>query len=199
MKRVIAFIIVLVISNMAFAQQDFKSDTIQNSSVNKKSPAKRYQGIIETGYSWGLGEWGQSVFRFNVIVAIRLPHYSIGIGTGFSILNQYQYQFNGIRFDYQVPIFLDNRIYFSNKRIRPYLAFGIGLSIVTHDMQADRSLFLNSSTGIFWKISDKISLIIGIVYESYKIGYGTYSPPYYLFSYFNEKSNSLGINIGISF
>lgn len=193
MKKVIAFIIVLAISNMAFAQQDFKSDATQNSSVNKKSPAKRYQGIIETGYSWGLGEWGQSVFRFNAINAIKLPHYSIGIGTGFSILNQYQNQFNAIRFHYQVPIFLDNRIYFSNKRIRPYLAFGIGLSIVAHDMLGDLSLFLNSSTGIFWKISDRVSLIIGIAYESYNIKYEDIPKKY------SKYSNSLGFNIGISF
>ena len=207
MKKVIAFIIVLAIGNIAFAQQDFKSDTTQDSSVNKKSPAMPYQGIIETGYSWGLGEWGQSIVRANFINGIRLPHYSIGIGFGLSALNNSTWgdeiakEDSVINFHYQVSIFLDNRIYLSKKRIRPYLAFGIGLSIVAYDMLGDISLFLNSSTGILWKISDRVSLIIGIAYESYKIGYEvkTYSPPYYLYSDYYERSNSLGINIGILF
>lgn len=181
---------------MAFAQQDSKSDTAQNGTINRNSTANQYQGIIETGYSWGLGEWGQSVFRLNVINSIRLPHYSIGIGTGFSILNRQQNQLNGIRFDYQVPIFLDNRIYFSNKSVRPFLAFGIGLSIVAHDMLADLSLFLNSSTGIFWNISDSVSLIIGISFESYTIKYDDGPDGA---TKINRQSISLGPSIGISF
>ena len=207
MRKVIAFIIVLAVSNTAFAQQDSKSDTTQNNSVNKKSSTLHYQVILETGYSWGLGEWGQSVFRFNGIFGIRLPHYSIGLGSGFSTLHNkstgdYKTMVDTMmRFKYQVPVFLDQRIYFSNKRIRPYLAFGIGMSILNWEMISDISLFINSSTGIFWKISDKVSLIIGIAFESYNIKYDVkeYNPPYYLTTTFEEKSNALGLNIGVSF
>jgi hypothetical protein len=194
MKRIIAFIIIMIISNMAFSQQEIRPDTVPNDSVNKKSNPLIYQGIFESGYSLGIGEWGQSVFRLNGIVAIRLPHYSIGLGTGFSIVNRNENQFDGMRFNYMVPIFLDNRVYFSIKKVQPYLSAGIGLSFIAHNMLADYSLFINSSTGIFWKISDSASLIIGIAIESYKIQYEPGKADNYA-----KQSISLGPNIGISF
>ena len=216
MKKVIAFIIVLTISNMVFAQQSFTSDTTQNSPVNKKSPKIRYQGIIETGYSWGVGEWGKSVFRLNVINGISLPNYSLGIGTGISSRvndtwgsDNYNID-SSMHFNFLVPFYLDNRIYFPNKKIRPYLAFGLGFAFIEYttigffNYGFYKNLFLNSSIGIFWKISERVSLITGIVYESYNIDYEiriTYPYPYYYSysRYFTERSRSLGFNFGISF
>jgi len=190
MKKTIALIIILIISNIAYSQQDVQPDTSQNNSGNNKSKVNNNQLIIETGYSWGIGEWGQSVFRLNFINSLKFSCYSVGIGTGFSILNRSQNQYDNIRFNYQVPIFLDNRVSFSKKRIRPYLSFGIGLSFVSHAMLADLSLFINSSTGVSWKINDKVSLIMAIAYESYNVKYD-HAP--------TRLSHSLGFSTGISF
>lgn len=190
-------VIVLSFYSISYAQQGLGTDTVQrqvqDSSINRKISANNYQGILEGGYAWGLGEWGRSVFRLNAVNAIRLSNYSIGFGLGFSILNHNQNQYDNIRFEYQVPIYIDNRLYFSKRRLQPYLAFGFGLSIVAHDMLADLSLFLNSSTGVFWKISERISLVIGIAYESYNIKYDSFPRKY------SKLSNAIGVNAGISF
>jgi hypothetical protein len=194
MKKIIIFIIALIISNMAFSQHDAKPDTMPDDSASRKSSPLHYQGILESGYSFGIGEWGHSVFRLNGIASIRFLHYSIGIGTGFSVVNQNENRYDGMRFSYMVPIFIDNRVYFSSKKVRPYLSAGIGLSFIAHDMLADLSLFLNSSAGLFWKISDNASLIIGISIETYKIRYIPDNTVNYA-----KQSISLGPCIGISF
>ena len=204
--KTIAFIVVLVLSNFAFPQQVPKSNTTrgqnQNNPDSNKVVSIHYQGIIEMGYGWGLGKWGQSSPRINIINGFRLPHYSLGIGMGVRgfYSNELEPAYD-IKHDVYIPIFLDNRIYFSGKRLSPYLALGIGGAFGFGDVfeSSFSSLFLNSSAGICLKISGKVALNIGIAFEVYKIEYGFSLDDFPYYDYTQEYTGSLGINAGISF
>ena len=110
-----------------------------------------------------------------------------------------------------VPIFLDNRIEFFRGKLRPYLSLGFGVSIISGGfslmggMTLYTSLFLNSSLGVKWMVSEKISLFAGIAYESFDVHYtelvkmNGYSYPVTYQKYFKEKSNSFGLTIGFGF
>lgn len=184
-------IILLIINSLIYAQENASSGSLSDTTKNAKSNKGVYQGIIEGGYCWGIGEWGQSVFRMNLINSIRFGHYAVGAGTGFSILNKQQNEHYPIRFKYMVPVYLDNRLFFAGKNIQYHLDLGVGISFVSFDMLADLSLFLNASTGIGIRVSDKIFLVVGIYGESFNIRYESEDPP--------KNSVTIGPTIGISF
>lgn len=184
-------IILMIINMLAHAQENPAPGSPADSIKDKNGNKGLFQGVIEGGYCWGLGEWGQSVFRMNMINSIRFGHYAVGVGTGFSILNKQQNEHYPIRFKYMVPVYLDNRLIFAGKKILYHLDFGAGISFVAFDMLADLSLFLNTSTGVGWKISDKISLMVGIYCESFNITYERYDPP--------KNSITIGPTVGILF
>lgn len=197
MKKITLILFSLALLNLAQAQQHPAPDSTQTPARDTTTTEifipKRYVGIIETGYAWGLGEWGISVYRVNVVNGIKFSFCSVGFGAGFSIPDRSRDLSESIRFDYLVPFYLDTRFFIPDQRITPYLAFGIGLSILHHKMLGDLSLFMNASSGISWKISKDMALIIGIAYESYNIKYDNL-PKKYL-----RYSHALGFNIGISF
>lgn len=96
MKKVIFFLILLAFTYMAFAQQYNTSDSTQERTQNtliKKEEIWKYKGILETGYSIGLGEFGQSYFMGNFINSIAKSNYSIGIGAGLRVFGVLSTQF----------------------------------------------------------------------------------------------------------
>jgi hypothetical protein len=194
------FILVLlfILCRIGYPQQDpltsVSQQDIADSAATSDEIKIKYQGIIEAGYSWGLGEWGQSTYRFVMVNALRISHYSIGIGFGFSKLDHDESEEYAIRFEYQVPLYLDNRFYLTRSGLQPYISFGAGVSFVNHQMVADVSPYLNATAGIFWKISDHVSLNAGVMCASYTI---KYEEKYV--GIFEHKSTTLGPFVGIAF
>lgn len=174
MKIIIAFIVFLTFSIVTFAQQyektEYVQEQIQISPDKRKPPAKsHYQGIIETGYAIAIGRYGQKNIKLNIINGVRQSNYSIGIGVGLRVFFDQaitlQDAVHSLNADVQIPIFLDNRIYLSNKNISPFLSLGIGCSIGVMAWDVNAGFFSNPSVGLRLKISNKIELISGIVYE----------------------------------
>ena len=135
--------------------------------------------------------------------------FSFGLGIGFR--NNFDGEFNdnhnwpkepiinsGI-----IPIFLDFRRNFSNRKISPYLAMGIGgwLGIYGFWNGVKGGFFINPSAGVRIKILDKYAIVTSIVYEMQNMEFYDEIENYYYpsSSYPREIVGSVGINIGISF
>lgn len=209
MKNVIAYIVFLTFSFITFAQQhdtnEYAIEQIQIWPDKSQGSAKsHYQGIIETGYAIAIGKYGQKNIKLNIINGVRQSNYSMGIGVGLRVFFDQainlQDAVHSMNYDVQIPIFLDNRIYLSNKKISAFLALGIGCSIGVMAWDIGAGFFSNPSGGLRWKISDKIELISGIVYEFDKTEFIVNDAPLYVDrTKFKKNAGSLGIYIGISF
>ena len=201
----------LVIGKSAFTQQTNTSDATQkqteSSSFIYKSSAAKYQGIVETGYSIGVGEYGMNNLKLNFINSVGNNLFSFGLGIGLR-KNYFKTEFYDNRKwpniqDYTFPIFLDFRRNFSKKEISPYLALGIGGWFGIHGFwdEVKGGFFINPSAGIRFKISDKSAIIASIVYEMQNMEFfdeiENYNHPSSSFP--RENVGSVGINVGISF
>jgi len=211
MKNFILLIIILVIGKIAFTQQSITQDVTQvntqNSSVSNKSSTTSYQGIVETGYAFGVGEYGMNNIKLNFINSVSYNLFSFGLGLGLR-RNYVQTEFIDNRKwprvgDYTFPIFLDFRRNFSNKKISPYLALGIGgyFGIYGFWDGVKGGFFINPSAGVRIKISDKSAIIASIVYEMQNMEFYDEIEHYYHPStpFPRENVSSVGINVGISF
>jgi len=191
---------------MTFAQQAYNSEITQkqtqDSSINNKTSAKGYQGIIEIGYAIGIGEYGMNNLKVNFINSVRCnPYFSIGLGIGlrkkYDKTEFYEKRKWPSLNNTFLPIFLDLRTNLLNKKVSPYLSLGIGGYIGSYGSGSGHrgGLFLNPSAGVRFKISDKSSINAAIVYEMENVVfYDELSS-----TYPKESVGSLGINIGISF
>jgi len=146
----------------------------------------------------GMGKWGHSNLGFNIINGIRLPRYSLGIAFGgrfFGKKNPYDLTFTGLG-----TISFDGRYYFPHKKLTPYLGLGLGYvyGIKIEIWAGDTfygNIFANTSAGICWEISKRVSLNAGIIYECYKIPYD----PFYTARKSAKLSNTTGIALSFSF
>jgi hypothetical protein len=215
MKKIIAFFLLLVIAMAVFARQHPLPDTSKVTTpivpVSNKGTSVRYMLMVEGCSLWGLGANGQSNYGVTVINGIRLPHYSIGIGLGVRIYTDSEnttqinrWESEEMSFDRMGTAYLENRIYFLNKKIKPYIALGLGCVFVYSagvmlDTKKYASFLLNSSAGISWVFLPRTSLNLGIVFEQYKIRYDTKNAINNTQKHFEELSNSLGVTLGFSF
>jgi hypothetical protein len=163
------------------------------------SRRKWYRGIIEIGYGFGPGDYGINNFRFNFINAIRIGQYSsIGLGLGYRHLftenSAAPYLVSNIK---RIPVFLDLRTSFSAKKLTPYLAVGIGgTSGYGSTDSEDSGLLFNASGGIWYNVSPRFAVFAGIGLEIMKLEFSETDP---FANNYKKNTNSLDINIGISF
>ena len=99
MKKSFIIIILLFITSVSFAQ------------VN-------YRGFVDTGYTFGVGEYGFNQWNINTIHGVEVFHSSLflggGIGVGISTEN------DRIK-TYSIPVFADVRYTVSGLKFKPYL------------------------------------------------------------------------------
>lgn len=177
----------------------FSGSSGSNSSMGF-AHGKWYHGIIEVGYSAGLGEYGLSNFRFNFINGIYIcPTTSIGLGIGYRRYfdkasdHPDRNLLSGVS---QIPVFLDLRTTFTTRKVTPYLAFGIGGAASTASgVSRTEGLFITPSGGIWFNLSDRIAVFAGIAGEMQRIEYELVSDN----SHFYKNSTSVSLNVGISF
>ncbi|MGE5406819.1 MAG: hypothetical protein ACM3NR_03815 [Methanosarcina sp.] len=161
---------------------------------------KRWHGIIEAGYGWGVGEYGMDNFRLNFINAISIGKCSsIGLGIGYRRFFDSQsehmewYSVSGTS---QLPVFLDLRTHFSTRKITPYLALGMGSSArIGSSKIVNEGLYLCPSGGIWFNISDRFAVFAGAAFEVQKLEFANFSDnvPY------KKNASSVSVNLGISF
>jgi hypothetical protein len=207
MKKFLGLILFLSAGNMTFAQQYSTKDTTKEqilvSSVNNERSTGNYQGIVEIGYAFGVGEWGMNNIKLNIINSKRFNQFfSFGLGIG--LRRKYEkskfYEIRkwpSIGSNNLYPIFLDFRTNLSNKKVSPYFALGIGGYFGVYGLWAGTKggFFLNPSTGIKLKVSNKSAILASIVYEMQSMEFW-YEPTA---TNSQEIVGSLGINIGFSF
>jgi opacity protein-like surface antigen len=189
-------------NNQPPAKQHNNFPEVQNifsSQGAGKSRRKWYRGIIEAGYGFGLGDYGNNNFRFNFINAIKIGEFSsIGLGIGYRRLftdnTSAPYLVSDVN---QIPVFLDLRTSFSTRRLTPYLALGIGGSSGSGSSGTDKALLLfNASGGIWYNFSPRFAVFAGIAYEMQKLNYSDTDP---FTTTYNKSASSISLNIGISF
>jgi len=170
MKRLLFAITLILICLYSFAQEK-KQDSILNKndkdilSESKKSDNNNlklnqgYQGIIESGYIFLSGNGGHGLIILNFINGYRFnPYFSLGLGVGV-ILSPWELFSGGI-----IPIFLNLRSNFLNKKVSPYASFDIGRCINIDYL--DKGVFiLNPTLGVRVKIKEKIAFFTGFGYE----------------------------------
>lgn len=154
-----------------------------NSSIKNDSSCvkKKYLGIVELGYAFGVDYYNINFLKLNVINGYRInPYFSVGIGAGL------RYYFEGE--SAIIPLFLDFRTNIIDKKVSPYLALGCGYSFNATNSFEGVGLLFNPTAGIRFKMSKKSSINVGIGYELQK-----YDAEY------PKSSEAISINVGISF
>jgi hypothetical protein len=207
MKKAIMLIMFLTISIIGFTRIRAQDNvSIENSRI------PGYKGIIDLGYASGIGKSGMNNLKLNLINSFRSgPCFSVGLGIGYRYYFQKEYDQYSARSDLKwysvVPVFLDFRTTFRDKKVSPYLAFGAGYSFGGRPMAifeiAKVGYMLNGAVGGRLKLSGKSEISAGIVYEIQEMDAFFYRNNHAdIGNYFNGTNVSLGsiaICIGYSF
>ena len=207
MKNIFALILASAIATICFAQGENKAYTgqeqTQESDLSKKNSTGSYQGIIETGYAFGIGEYGMNNFNLNFINSISLNQYfSTGLGIG--LIRKYEKdefyekgKWPTANNKCLFPVFLDLRTNLMNKKTSPYLALGIGGYFGIYGMWAGvkGGFYITPSVGIRYKISAKTAIIGALDYQMQNMEFFD-SPSS---TYPREKVSSIGFKIGFLF
>lgn len=164
----------------------------------------RYRGFVNTGYSFGSGEYGFSQWHINTVHGVDLFHNNLFIGGGIGLGISTE---SDILRTYSLPVFADVRYTLCNLKVRPYIDMKIGYSELfdeEHDGGGDNSgsLYISPSVGVSLPVTKKTSIHVGIGY--------TYNQAKYEFSYIpgtgsmgrnNTRFNAGGLtlSVGVSF
>jgi hypothetical protein len=192
-----------ITSNQTSTVSQTNQYSVNQNSTSTQSTRHRkcYRGIIEIGYDLGLGNYGINNFKFNFINGFKIgPYASVGLGIGY---RRYYYKNENHTDKFlvsevnQIPVFLDLRSSFSGKKLTPYLAVGIGGSTGSGSSETKQEgLYFTTSGGIWYNISERLAIFAGIAYDLQRLEFSDANP---FTNNYNKYSNSLGINIGISF
>jgi opacity protein-like surface antigen len=178
MRKFLVLTISISISTFAFAQQNF-----QDSRAG-------YQGIVEIGHAIGIDYKKKDFLKVNVINGYKFnPYFSLGLGTGI----KYYYDAK----DAMVPLFMDFRAKFIDKKVSPYFTLDVGYLVdVTRNAEIKAvGPSLNPIAGVRFKISDKSAIYLGIGYELQRVE----NYQYWIGIFTAENTSYVGINAGISF
>lgn len=167
----------------------------QNNSyflTNSKGTENWFIKYAEIGYSFGVGNYLIDYLKFNAVYAYKINSYfSLGIGTGL----RYALNVN----DALIPFFVDFRANLNKINIPVYMAVDWGYALdVTSDYKSEGFyLFIDSSAGVNFNLSDKTMLNVGIGYDfrKFKLNYSGYNVAHGTV----VNITGISINAGISF
>ena len=170
----------------------------QGKGGNASGSSSGYRGIVETGYQFGVGDYGMSRLKLNVINGYQFnPYFSMGLGVG---LRYYTEDEQAL-----IPLFADFRVHFMDKKVSPYFSLGAGYSFNPGDGFAGAGFFLNPAIGVNFKPSAKIGIHVGVDYEMQRMNFlrysYSYSSGYSHYNYYETSENmgAIGLTAGISF
>ena len=183
------------IQKIAKEEKPVVKNTYQPPIQESEGLRKGYRGIVEVGYQFGLGDYGLDRLKVNMINGGQFsPYFYLGGGVG---LRYY--------FDDDVallPVFVHARANIMDKKISPYFAFSVGYSFNASDDFRGAGLLISPSSGVTFRVSEKVNLNVGVSYEMqslefYDYYYGSYGYGYSV--YYRENSGALSIDFGLSF
>ena len=182
-------------------QVNRESHFVMNQSVTASSSHTGwFRGIIELGYGFGMGDYGISNYRLNLIGGFHLGKFmTLGPGTGYRKL-LYNNADHTDKFlvssSSRIPLFVDFRATFSSRRVSPYLAADFGGLFGTGTGSKTAGVFFSPSGGIWFNLSNNFAVFLGLAYEMQQLEFSDTTP---FTNNYRKYSNSLSINIGISF
>ena len=187
--RHIVFLIFVSMAGFTFAQ-----NAVQEGENNRTSNSDfkiGYSGSIEAGYDIGIISFWSPGFgmdreKIEIINGLRLtPFISLGVGTGL----HYYFDFDNKKT--WVPIFINMKVNFTEKRLSPILSLRGGYSFDFKNNFENIGFLVNSFIGVKYKIWSKFSLNAGVGLEIQKIECFLWNEPAYF--------NAMTLNIGLSF
>jgi hypothetical protein len=141
-----------------YEMNDIDKITKEEIIKDKSGLKSGYRGIFEVGHQIGYENFRNNRLMINIINGYQInPYFSVGIGTGL----RYYYDSE----DALVPVFLDLRTTFLNKKVSPYIALGAGYSYEPTDNFEGVGYLLNPSIGLNFMISKNSAMNIGLGYE----------------------------------
>ena len=189
-------------SLFVFTMAEVERIAKEQTSMDQPAPAPTgdvvgYQGIAELGYAVGIAPNGVDQFKFNFINGFRFnQHLMAGMGLG---LRMYLGEDDTYA---MIPVFLDGRFHFLNRKTSPYLSLGVGMTFNgSHDMNTE-GLLVNGGLGVVFRLRGRTQLHAGlgadlqklIVYDLFHSSSG--EP---LFAERHVDSGAVSFNAGISF
>ncbi|KAA6303558.1 MAG: hypothetical protein EZS26_000109 [Candidatus Ordinivivax streblomastigis] len=162
-------------------RQTNKQPTEQRRIAYQSSPNSGYKGIIDLGYSAGVGNYGIDRVNWNFINGVQInPHFAVGLGFG---LRYFCSNGSDVLF---IPIFADFRVNFTDNDVSPYFALDAGYSL-----GKEGGPLLSPAFGMSIKGPGKSAFLFGIGYEVQKVSYRHYTN--------RINSGALSLKLGVTF
>jgi hypothetical protein len=209
MYKYLAIVVLSAIPSFSHARQYYKDEIyeIENKATEprkefntlKKSSGSGYLIMGEMEYGIAVDSFKTDFLKLSLINGYKFnSFFSLGFGAGMKF---YLVEDDA---DIVVPLFLDFRVNFTDQKISPYLALGIGYSIdigyVSYDGKNHYpleavDLLLNPTAGVKIKIANRTAVNLGIGCEMQSM------------RFYNDQhtaklagnSTCISINAGISF
>ena len=153
--------------------------------LDGRGPEAGYKGIVEAGYTVGVGNFGEGRISFMTAHGYQVnPYFFAGIGAGVNYFTDSE--------AWGVPIFADLRANILNNSISPFIDLKIGYSILDAE-----GFFFSPSVGCRFAIGERSGLNISVGYEMQKAEMTWYYAGYYGTS--KENVGGLALKIGLDF
>lgn len=131
-----------------------------------KIPGSGYLILGEAEYGISVDSFKTDFLKFSLINGYRFsPFFSLGFGAGAKL-----FLIKGDA-DLVIPLFLDARVYFTDRKIAPYLSLGIGYSVDIISYSDDKGnhlsleaadIMLNPTAGVRCRIARQAAVNVGI-------------------------------------
>lgn len=165
-------------------EQNYASNKKQN-----KSLLRGYKGFVDAGYIADVSD--HSAYKFQALTS-----------HGFQF-NNYLYLGGGLGLDYyidyefSIPVFVDFRANFINRKITPFADLKVGYAVGDEI----EGVFCFTSVGARFNVGGKkaINVALALNYQEVELGYysfGRYTTSYY---YATEELIGLGVKVGFEF
>ena len=129
-----------------------------------------YRGIIDAGYSIGVGDYEFGRFEVNTSHGYQFnPYLFLGAGAGLHFMSSYETKNMDIPLDVRdsqvdIPVFANIRCNFSKKKVSPFVDVKGGTYVTNNG-----GLYVNASAGCRFAINEKQAVNIAIGYYKFKL------------------------------
>jgi hypothetical protein len=156
---------------------------------NDLSFTSGYKGMIDMGYSIGVGDWGMNRFRLTITNGYQFnPFFYLGFATGI------RYFENN---DIAIPLLIAFRVNVLNQKNTPYIALNGGYA---YSFEYDGSIVIHPEVGMSFKLARKSDLHVGIGFDLQDVAFRIPDINGYYSQYETyEKSGAISLSVGISF
>lgn len=179
MRRLVFYLCVFCIfvgANNAYAQSDRVG----------------YHGMVQGGYSWGIGDNGIDKKELSTIHGYQFSN-NLFVGAGLA-LQRVDLGWEKLTY---VPVFANIRYSFKGNKFTPFTSLSCG-----YNPNENPGMYCNLNVGMRYALTKRLGLNLGVGYEMQggKASVGYYYPSTNTTVYFSKKNaSSIGIKLGIDF